>query len=92
MKRIHVITVLLLSAAVLSVSCSAVRKCKDPELNLPEQISAGHSDSLTIADVEWWKFYGDTTLCRIIERRPRNVFPLWGSSINRSKNYVRKII
>ncbi len=72
MKRIHVITVLLLSAAVLSVSCSAVRKCKDPELNLPEQISAGHSDSLTIADVEWWKFYGDTTLCRIIERTLEN--------------------
>ena len=71
MKRIYAIT-LLLSAAVLAVSCSAVRKCKAPELNLPSEIRAGHSDSLTIADIEWWRFYGDTTLCRIIERTLEN--------------------
>lgn len=71
MKRIYAIT-LLLSAAVLAVSCSAVRKCKAPELNLPSEIRAGHGDSLTIADIEWWRFYGDTTLCRIIERTLEN--------------------
>lgn len=59
---------ILLSAAVLSVGCSAVKKCKAPELNLPAAVVEGQSDSLTVADMEWWRFYGDTMLCRIIER------------------------
>lgn len=59
--------VLLCSVFVASVSCSAVKQCQSPELNLPEQI-AGRADSLTVADLAWWEFYGDTTLCRIIER------------------------
>ena len=66
MKRIPIILALL--AAVGLASCSAVRHCKAPELNLPEQIVEGRSDSLTLADLDWWEFYGDTTLCRIIER------------------------
>ena len=65
MKYIH-ICLFVITAAVLC-SCSAVKRCQAPELNLPEMI-AGHADSLTIADLAWWEFYGDTTLCRILER------------------------
>lgn len=65
MKRI---TLFILLAAALSVSCSAVRKCKAPALNLPAEVVEGRSDSLTAADVAWWRFYGDTTLCRIVSR------------------------
>ena len=66
MKPISIIIVL--AVAAVSASCSAVRRCKAPELNLPAQVVEGRSDSLTIADIDWWRFYGDTTLCRIIER------------------------
>lgn len=65
MKRI---LIYMLLTGIISVSCSAVRKCKAPELNLPAEVVVGRSDSLTAADLEWWRFYGDTTLCRIIER------------------------
>lgn len=53
---------------VLLASCSAVKHCKSPELNLPESISAEQIDSTTIADIEWWRFYGDSTLCQLIRR------------------------
>lgn len=60
--------ILMASAAAAGmVSCSAVRHCKAPELNLPAEVVAGQNDSLTIADLGWWQFYGDTTLCRLIE-------------------------
>ncbi|MDE6140230.1 MAG: efflux transporter outer membrane subunit [Alistipes sp.] len=65
MKYIN--TVLICLAAVGSVACSAVKQCQAPQLNLPDNI-AGRVDSLTVADVAWWEFYGDTILCRIIER------------------------
>lgn len=65
MKRI---LIYMLLTGIISVSCSAVRTCKAPELNLPAEVVEGSSDSLTAADLEWWRFYGDTTLCRIIER------------------------
>ena len=63
-------------AALAAVSCSAVRHCKAPELDLPAAVVPGAVDSLTLADVEWWRFYGDTTLCGIIRRtldRNRNI-------------------
>ena len=56
------------TALVLLASCSAVKHCKSPELNLPESISAEQIDSTTIADIEWWRFYGDSTLCQLIRR------------------------
>lgn len=67
MKRL---TILLCtaSAALLLASCSAVRHCKAPELNLPETIAEGQADSTAIADMAWWSFYGDTTLCHLIRR------------------------
>ena len=54
--------------ALAAVSCSAVRECRAPELNLPETIVAGVVDSTTIADMGWWEFYGDAALRDIIRR------------------------
>ena len=54
--------------AFAAVSCSAVRECRAPELNLPETIVSGVVDSTTVADIGWWEFYGDAALCDIIRR------------------------
>ena len=61
---------ILLFAAVAAtgISCSAVRGCKAPELALPERFAGEADDSLTLADMQWWHFYGDSTLCAIIRR------------------------
>ncbi|MBP3536079.1 MAG: TolC family protein [Muribaculaceae bacterium] len=65
----HLKTVIIALALVpLLGACSAVRKCAPPELNLPAAVVPGAGDSLTVADMEWWKFYGDSTLCGIIDR------------------------
>ncbi len=48
-------------------SCgTAVRSCQDPQLNLPSAIVEGRLDSLTLADLQWWEFYGDEVLCQFI--------------------------
>ncbi len=71
MKK-KILTILLLTAVGLT-GCSPVRHCKSPELNLPDRIhETAMQDSLTIADMEWWRFYGDTVLCRIIDRTLAN--------------------
>ena len=50
MKRstLYILGALLLTAAG---GCSVQKKCPAPELNLPAQIVAGRSDSLTIGDL-----------------------------------------
>ena len=77
MKRATWIHILLCGAALFAAgSCSIQKKCKAPELNLPEEIVAGQSDSLTLSDRNWWEVYTDTTLCRLIDRtldRNRNL-------------------
>lgn len=66
MKRIPIYLAAL--AAAFLCGCSAVRHCKSPELNLPETLSPDQTDSTTVADVAWWRFYGDAALCDLIER------------------------
>lgn len=65
MKPMRLLSCMLLLA--LLASCSAVKNCRTPELQLPGQL-AGRADSLTAADRAWWEFYADTALCRLIER------------------------
>ena len=49
-------------------SCNVVTKmCKEPQLKIPSEIVEGQLDSLTIADLQWWEFYGDTVLCQFIK-------------------------
>lgn len=59
-------------AAMLLLSCSAVRECKTPEIKIPQRMFASETDSLTMADIGWWEFYGDTLLRNIIERTLNN--------------------
>ena len=56
----------LLAAGISLGSCSPARYCAKPQLDMPEQFAGNSSDSLTIADLEWWKIYQDTTLQRLI--------------------------
>lgn len=66
MKRVAIFVILAALTAGFS-SCSAVRHCQAPEVEMPGQIASGYTDSLTIADLNWWQFYGDSTLRRVIE-------------------------
>lgn len=64
---------MILAAAAGLGSCSAVRHCKAPEVDFPAAIAGGAAaDSLAIADMEWWRFYGDSTLCNIIRHTLAN--------------------
>lgn len=63
---------ILLLAALIAGGCSGVRQCKAPDLQLPAALAGNHTDTVTIADMEWWKFYGDSALCRIIRRTLHN--------------------
>lgn len=55
------------------MSCSGVKNLSQPELNLPEKFTGKMEiDSLTIADLGWWEFYGDENLKEIITRTLEN--------------------
>ena len=61
-----VIALVLMTGLTVS-SCSPAKHCAAPELDLPDRytVSSG-TDSATVADIEWWKVYADTTLHRLI--------------------------
>lgn len=72
MRILQYISIIVL-ASISFISCGvAVRECKSPELNLPDAIVKGELDSLTIADIKWWEFYGDTVLCDFISHALEN--------------------
>ena len=57
----------ILMAGTMGVSCSPAKYCASPELDLPESYTEiSGTDTLTWADVEWWKIYPDTTLHSLI--------------------------
>ncbi|MDE6463966.1 MAG: TolC family protein, partial [Muribaculaceae bacterium] len=51
-----------LAAVALLWSCSGVRDCAAPRLDMPRALAGNSTDSLTVADMEWWKFYSDSLL------------------------------
>ncbi|MBD5425441.1 MAG: TolC family protein [Bacteroides sp.] len=58
---------------LLGTGCSGVRNLKKPMTSIPEQYAIGvANDSTCLAEMEWWKFYSDTTLCRFIGRALEN--------------------
>lgn len=66
MKRSKYLLIIIL---VLTAGCSAVKKLKKAEPSVPETFYPGAPlDSLTIADIGWWEFYGDENLRLIIEK------------------------
>lgn len=65
MRRIIYIATLLLLAG-----CSGVKNLTKADIDMPESFAPGDApiDTLSIADIEWYQFYGDTTLCNLIEK------------------------
>ncbi|QRR00085.1 efflux transporter outer membrane subunit [Dyadobacter sandarakinus] len=54
---------------VVLTSCKVTKDYQRPELSLPEAYrQVPFADTATIADVEWKRFFADTTLQRLIER------------------------
>src|SRR5688572_1520291 len=59
---------LLLSLIIIS-SCKVGKEYQRPELELPTQFNTvSFSDTSSIADIEWKKFFTDTTLQGLIEK------------------------
>lgn len=48
--------------------CSAVKKLAQPDISLPSVENEFTLDSLTIADLGWWEFYGDDNLKDILHK------------------------
>ncbi len=54
--------------AATAVSCSPSKHCANPDVDMPETFGLSASDSVTIADMEWWKMYSDTLLQNLIHK------------------------
>lgn len=71
LRRFNILTGLVLLVSVL-VSCKAGREYQRPELELPKQFDTGQavsfSDTSSIADIEWKRFFTDPTLLSLIEK------------------------
>lgn len=66
MRRLIYILTILFGIAVSG--CSGVKNLTKPEIELPLSLDGTEmADSLTIADLGWWEFYGDKHLREIID-------------------------
>ncbi len=64
--RKQIIKILL---ALTLTACSGVKGLVSPEQDVPESFSMDmENDSVCIADLRWWEFYSDSTLCSFIRR------------------------
>ena len=68
----HLSIIILTAILPLLPACSGIRDCSAPQLDLPDQLAGNSVDSLTAADMEWWKFYSDSSLIYIIEETLAN--------------------
>ena len=66
-KALMTVAVVMLGG--FAMSCSPAKYCADPQLDLPEDFQTDlPEDSLTVADMEWWKIYPDTMLQNLISQ------------------------
>lgn len=66
-------TIIAITSLLVAYSCgTAVKRCEKPALDIPAVMPDGELDSLTIADLKWWEFYGDTVLCKFISHALEN--------------------
>lgn len=71
---IYIIT-LLLAGTIFLTGCSGVKNLAKPDIDIPAEYAPGtaaNTDSLTVADMEWWEFYADEPLRAIISRTLEN--------------------
>ena len=60
---------ILLLFVLGAAGCSGVKNLQKPDLTVPESFDGAlQLDSLTIADLGWWEFYGDPYLVEIIQQ------------------------
>jgi NodT family efflux transporter outer membrane factor (OMF) lipoprotein len=60
---------LVMLTAIVLYACRTGKEYQQPELGLPNQFSSiSFSDTSSIADIEWKKFFTDTTLQGLIEK------------------------
>lgn len=61
-SHLYIIAIFLMGLG----ACSGTKNLPRPDLDMPSVFEPRATDSLSIADMEWWRFYTDTTLCYII--------------------------
>lgn len=72
-NRHILLTVIAILAAMATLSsCSGTRNLRKPALDLPSEIVAGTTDSLSYSDLSWWEYYTDPTLRAMISRALEN--------------------
>lgn len=55
--------------ALTLTACSGVKNLKAPEPDIPSTFSIYMAnDTACLADLKWWEFYSDSTLCGLIKR------------------------
>lgn len=59
---------LLVGFFLTMTSCQIGKKYTRPALDLPQQIASFPADSLSLADMEWWDIYTDSTLQELIRK------------------------
>lgn len=66
-------TAVVAATVVLLSACSGVKGLKEPYVHHYGDFSKiDYVDSICLADLEWWKFYSDSTLCSLLERVVNN--------------------
>lgn len=61
--------IIILILALTLTACSGVKNLKVPEPDIPTTFSIYMAnDTACLADLKWWEFYSDTTLCGLIRR------------------------
>lgn len=54
-------------------ACSGVKGLTKPQDNIPDSFTPDiENDSACMAEIDWWKFYSDSTLCKLISRTLEN--------------------
>lgn len=66
--------IILIAGAMLGLAaCSGVKNLAKPDVAMPQAFMPGiETDSACIADMEWWEFYTDSTLCTLIRTALNN--------------------
>ena len=67
-KHTAAIGLLLLLASIALSSCMVGKRYTAPDLQLPQSFAPDRAESLTLADVQWWEVYTDTTLQKLIRK------------------------
>ena len=72
MSILKSVVIAVVSVVVLASCGVAVKRCEEPQLNLPSAFVKDQLDSLTLADMNWWEFYGDEVLGKFITHALEN--------------------